>query len=45
MIKTHISDYNDSMYRVTNLYNHKGFIHWNKSKKYTGEAMSNINPF
>jgi hypothetical protein len=45
MIKTHISDYSDSMYKVTDLYNHDGFIHWNKDKQYTGESMSNINPF
>ena len=30
--------------RISNIYNHKGFIHWNKNKKYTGESMSNINP-
>tara|TARA_R100001369_G_scaffold7473_1_gene18672 strand:+ start:364 stop:666 length:303 start_codon:yes stop_codon:yes gene_type:complete len=30
--------------RISNIYNHKGFIHWNKNKKYTGESMSNLNP-
>ena len=34
MTKTHIND-TSSMYRVTNMLNHKGFIHWNKNKKYT----------
>ena len=24
-----IDDYKDTMYRLTDLYNHKGFIHWN----------------
>ena len=33
------------MYQVNDLYNHKGFIHWNENKKYTSEGMSNINPF
>ena len=32
------------MYKLTDLYNHKDFIHWDKNKKYTGESMSNINP-
>ena len=43
MTKTHIND-TSSMYRVTDMLNHKGFIHWNKNKKYTGESMSSINP-
>jgi len=33
------------MYKLTDLYNHKDFIHWDKNKKYTGESMSNINPY
>jgi hypothetical protein len=41
MTKTHISD-TSSMYRVSDIYNHKGFIHWNKNKKYTGESISSI---
>ena len=44
MTKTHITE-TSPMYKVSDLYNHKGFIHWNKNKKYTGESMSNINPF
>jgi len=44
MTKTHITE-TSPMYRVTDLYNHEGFIHWNKNKKYSGESMSNINPF
>ena len=31
MTKTHIND-TSSMYRVTDMLNHKGFIHWNKNK-------------
>ena len=42
MIKKHISE-TSSMYKVSDLYNHKDFIHWNKNKKYTSESMSNIN--
>ena len=45
MTKTHINNYADVGYKINDLYNHKGFIHWNKNKKYTGEGMSNINPF
>ena len=44
MTKKHISE-TSSMYKVTDLYNHNNFIHWTKDKKYTGESMSNINPF
>ena len=44
MTKTHITE-TSPMYKVTDIHNHKGFIHWNKNKKYTGEGMSNINPF
>ena len=44
MTKTHINNYADVGYKINDLYNHKGFIHWNKSKKYTGESMSSINP-
>ena len=44
MTKTHITE-TSPMYKVSDLYNHKGFIHWNKNKKYTDESMSNINPF
>jgi len=45
MKKQHISDYADTCYKVSDMLNHKGFIHWNKNKRYTGEAMSSINPF
>jgi len=45
MTKTHISNYANTSYKINNLYNHKGFIHWNKNKKYTGESWSSINPF
>lgn len=31
MTKTHINN-TSSMYRVSDIYNHKGFIHWNKNK-------------
>tara|TARA_R110000782_G_scaffold41956_1_gene95769 strand:+ start:215 stop:526 length:312 start_codon:yes stop_codon:yes gene_type:complete len=44
MKKTHISE-TSAMYRVSDLYNHKDFIHWNKNKKYTGEYMSSMDPF
>ena len=43
MTKTHITE-TSPMYKVTDIHNHKGFIHWNKNKKYTGESMSSINP-
>ena len=43
MTKTHITE-TSPMYRVTDIHNHKGFIHWSKNKKYTGESMSSINP-
>jgi len=43
MTKNHISE-TSPMYRVTDILNHKEFIHWNKNKRYTGESMSNINP-
>ena len=42
MTKTHIND-TSSMYRVTDMLNHKGFIHWNKNKRYTGESISSSN--
>ena len=44
MTKKHISE-TSTMYRVSDLYNHKDFIHWNKNKKYTGEYMSSMDPF
>ena len=42
MTKTHINN-TSSMYRVSDIYNHKGFIHWNKNKRYTGESISSNN--
>tara|TARA_R110000803_G_scaffold65310_1_gene126421 strand:- start:305 stop:622 length:318 start_codon:yes stop_codon:yes gene_type:complete len=42
MTKTHITE-TSPMYRVTDMHNHKGFIHWNKNKRYTGEGMINSN--
>ena len=40
--KVHITE-TGPMYRLSDMYNHKGFTHWNKNKKYTGESMSNSN--
>ena len=42
MTKTHIND-TSWMYSVTDMLNHKGFIHWNKNKRYTGESISSSN--
>ena len=42
MTKKHISE-TSSMYQITDMYNHGGFIHWDKSKRYTGEGMSSSN--
>ena len=42
MTKVHITE-TGPMYRLSDMYNHKGFTHWNKNKKYTGESMSNSN--
>ena len=44
MTKTHITE-TSPLYKVSDMLNHKGFIHWNKNKRYTSEGMSNINPF